>query len=198
MKIISIAGASASGKTTMSKVIMDELQETKKVSIISLDDYYLSEQEQVEKNGLCNFDHPSALDKDLLLQNINELKYCGTTLMPKYSFFDHKRIGYEEISACDIIVVEGLYANMFLYEMSDVLIFTESDFDTLLSRRILRDMTERGRELADIIKQYFEFVKPAYLKHIVEQKNYSDFIVTNYTIDEIHDFVKESLDLNAI
>jgi uridine kinase len=148
-------------------------------TIVSLDDYYLSEEQQIVNNGFCNFDHPDSCDYQLLIDNINELKRYEKTHMPKYCFKSKSRVGYEEISASGILIVEGLYASKLLKNISDFNIFVDVDLDLGLIRRIKRDIYSRGRELDEILEQYMRFVRPAYFKYVQNMKLDSDKIVCN-------------------
>ena len=89
MKIICIAGGSGSGKSTIARLMYQKYKSNSVV--LSLDDYYINEKQQIEINGYCNFDHSGAVDCKLLIHNINDLKEKGSTLVPKYSFEDRGR-----------------------------------------------------------------------------------------------------------
>ncbi len=195
MKIISISGASGSGKTTIAKLI-SKLYGTKNhtCNIISLDNYYLNEKQQIEVNSFCNYDHPNALDKELLVKNISELRNIGSSEIPNYSFILHDREGYSTINKSDILIIEGLYVNLFLEDIANIRIYVEADLDLLLARRILRDSVERGRTANDIIDQYIKFVRPAYFKYVTKQKSTSDIIIQNIkTIDDITETIIKEL-----
>ena len=176
MRIITISGASGSGKTTLADFIHKSLP---KSLLLSLDRYYLSKKQQIDKNGFCNFDEPSSLDTDLLKEHITDLKNTGTAKVPIYDFTISERSGYEDVSATGTIIIDGLFAGAVLSELSDLNIFVDVDLDLALLRRIHRDMNERGRTLQSVTEQYMNFVRPAYFKHIATIKARSDIILQN-------------------
>ena len=184
MKVITISGSSGSGKSTLSEMLKELRSDT---TIVSLDDYYLSEEEQIINNGFCNFDHPDSCNHELLIDNINELKRHGKAHIPKYCFKSKSRVGYEEISVSGILIVEGIYACKLLKNISDFNIFVDVDLDLGLIRRIKRDIYSRGRELDGILEQYIEFVRPAYFEYVQSMKLDANKIVCN---NGLHDEFK--------
>jgi len=177
VKVVAIAGGSGSGKTTLGSYIVE--QDPLVSLLISLDNYYLNKDEQIIRNGFCNFDHPLALDKELLLSNLKELDSNYETNIPKYCFRRRDRVDYQKVKKPSIVVIEGLYAIEFLKEIEAAKIFVEADSDLLLARRIKRDLKNRGRSLDNIFEQYFSEVKPAYDNYIVHQKNIANFLIKN-------------------
>lgn len=176
MKIITITGASGSGKTTLA----DEIHKVTESSVkISLDDYYLSPEEQIKLNGCCNFDDPAALDSEMLTKNIRDLVDNNNVSVPIYCFQKRKRQGFRDINSADLIIVEGLYTSLFLRELSNVDIFVSADLDIALIRRIQRDMKERGRTLDSVVEQYINYVKPAYSLYIEKLRSHADIVVEN-------------------
>ncbi len=176
MKIITISGASGSGKSTLAELIYGSLPNS---LLLSLDRYYLSKEEQINKNGYCNFDYPEAIDGELLKQDLISLKSKKPTRVPRYDFTISQRSGYEEVSASDCIIIEGLFAGSLIKDMSDLDIFIEVDLDLALLRRIQRDINQRGRSLASVTEQYLRDVRPAYFKHVESIKLNSDMILEN-------------------
>jgi uridine kinase len=177
MKIIAIAGGSGSGKTTLANYIK-ELNPQNSL-LISLDDYYFDKEQQMELNGFCNYDHPLALEKELLLQNLEDLQRDGEVDIPKYCFKKRHRIEYQKVKILKNIIIEGLYALDFLKDIKAMKIYVEADSDLLLSRRIKRDIQQRDRELDDILDQYIKSVKPAYDNFIINQKELADIVINN-------------------
>ena len=176
MNVITISGASGSGKTTLAEHIH---KSTPGSLLLSLDRYYLSKKEQVDKNGFCNFDDPSAIDAELLKKHLTELKTTGRTNVPVYDFTISERADYEEVAASGLIIIEGLFAGSILPIESNLKIFVEADLDLALLRRIKRDMNERGRTLESVTEQYINFVRPAYFKHVKNIKSNADHILSN-------------------
>ncbi len=194
MKIIAISGGSGSGKTTLANNILE--RNTKDNLLLSLDNYYLNKEEQIKKNGFCNYDHPLALDNEMLVKNIEELQYNSETEIPQYCFKKRDRTGYIKIKKPLLLIIEGLYAVEFLKDINTVKIFVEADADLLLSRRIKRDLETRGRTLNSVLEQYFSEVKPAYNNFIIQQKRISDLIIENNSQD-IQAFLSKFRELNT-
>ena len=177
--VIGIAGGTGSGKTTMAAKIQEAFPGQS--ILISQDSYYkacdglsLAERSQV------NFDHPDALDFDLLVYHLNELKQGRPIQKPVYNFRTHSRESYtEKVSPNQIIIVEGilLFAIPELCDSCDLKIFIDTDDDVRLLRRIERDMRERGRSLESICDQYLSTVKPMHEAFVQPSKKKADLIV---------------------
>ena len=197
MQVITISGASGSGKTTLAEYIH---QSTPGSLLLSLDRYYLSKKEQIEKNGFCNFDDPSAIDTELLKEHLAELRTTGRTNVPVYDFTISERTGHEEVATSGLIIIEGLFAGSILSIESNLKIFVESDLDLALLRRIKRDMNERGRTLESVTEQYIKSVRPAYFKHVENIKsNAHHILINNGSTDQLIEdgkFIIEELKLN--
>lgn len=176
MEIITISGASGSGKSSLAKLLHKALPES---LLLSIDRYYLSKQEQLNLNGFCNFDYPHSLDVDLMHEHLSLLKSKGQATVPVYDFTISERAGYEDVIAKDHIIVDGLFAGELLSEISDLDIFMDVDLDLALERRIERDMRERGRTLESVTNQFMNEVRPAYFKHIAHIKDKADIVFTN-------------------
>jgi len=176
VQVLTISGASGSGKTTLAEYIH---QSNPGSLLLSLDRYYLSKEEQVNKNGFCNFDNPSAIDTELLKEHLSELRTTGRTNVPVYDFTISERTGHEEVATSGLIIIEGLFAGSILSIESNLNIFVESDLDLALLRRIKRDMNERGRTLESVTEQYIKSVRPAYFKHVENIKSNAHHILIN-------------------
>ena len=177
MKIICIAGGSGSGKSTIAGLVHQKYKGNG--TVLSLDDYYINEKQQIEINGYCNFDHPGAVDCKLLIQNINDLKEKGSTLAPRYSFKNRDRVGFVKVKNSDFLIIEGLHSIVLLKGIFDVSIFIKSDLDLSLLRRINRDIADRGRSIESITEQYIKYVRPSYLMYIKGQELLSDIVIEN-------------------
>lgn len=176
MKIVTISGSSGSGKTTLAEQISKKLPNS---LLLSLDRYYLSKDQQIEMNGFCNFDFPTAIDIKLLKEHLAELKEKGSANVPQYDFTISQRVDYEIVTATNFIIIDGLFSGSLLIEESDLNIFVDADLDLALLRRIDRDMNERGRTLESVKNQYINDVRPAYFKHIESIKPKADIVITN-------------------
>jgi uridine kinase len=178
--ILGIAGGSASGKTTLTKAIIRELGQ-EHVSFIGHDSYYkelhhLSLQERAE----VNFDHPSALDTELLVKHLHQLKNGEVVNVPIYSFATHTRTPNTElVTPRRIIILDGIliFAEPQLLSLMDMKIFVDTEDDLRLIRRIKRDITERQRSIESVITQYTRTVRPMHLLYVEPSKRCADIIV---------------------
>lgn len=180
--VIGICGGSASGKTTVAKKIIEEL-DVPWVTLLCMDSFYkvLSEDaHRLAENNDYNFDHPDAFDFDLLTSTLARLKRGKRVEVPCYNFVTHSREKRTKILyGANVIICEGilLFAHKKLLDMMDMKIFIDTDSDVRLSRRLRRDITERGRDLEGVLKQYNKFVKPAFDHHIAPSMIHADLIV---------------------
>lgn len=178
--LIGIAGASASGKSLLANTIVKELG-SDQVAVISEDSYYKDNSTLAfEKRLQNNYDHPDAFDHDLLISHLKQLQAGKSVEIPIYNHTLHIR---EQQTRClgphSIIVLEGilLFAEVVLRELMDIRIYMDTPLDVCLSRRIERDVIERGREIATVLTQYQQTVRPMYSQFIEPSKHYADIIV---------------------
>mgnify|MGYP001240494023 CR=1 FL=1 len=185
--LILVAGGSASGKSTVVQEILDRAG-IDEVLIIKHDDYYLDQSHlPLQVRFLTNYDHPSSLDNQLLIDHLKKLLKGEPIDKPVYDFVNHTRgQDIEHLKPKPIIIVEGILIleNEEIRKLSDISLFVELDDDTRFIRRMLRDMKERGRSLESIINQYQSTVKPMFHKYIKPTKRYADVIIPN---DHKHD-----------
>ena len=180
MLVIGIAGGSGSGKTTVVKSIMKQLDG--KVVVIPQDSYYKdSSHLPMEERLKINFDHPAAIDWKLLCQQIRELKQGKTIQQPVYSYLTCSRSKTETVTVepADVIIVEGIliFTCKELRDQMNMKVFVDADDDDRLMRIIVRDIAERGRTVETAIEHYVETVKPMHLQFIEPSKRYADIIV---------------------
>ena len=179
--LILIAGGTGAGKTTVTNEILEELQEN--VTVINQDDYYKSYDElSFEERKKVNYDHPDALDMNLLVLHLKRLLKGQSIPMPRYDFIKYKRKSVKEVvRPSKVIILEGIMAleDERIRELASIKIFVESDDDTRFIRRLVRDMNERGRTVDDIIEQYLSTVKPMYHIFAKPTKRYADIIIPN-------------------
>ncbi|MGV8994174.1 MAG: uridine kinase [Flavobacterium sp.] len=182
MLIIGIAGGTGSGKTTVVHQIMNELPETE-VGIISQDSYYKETNSlSFDERALINFDHPRAIDFELLVDHLKELKAGNVIEQPIYSFVTHNRTTDTIIThPRKVMIVEGILilANAELREMCDIKIFVHADPDERLIRRLKRDIAERGRDLDEVLNRYQTTLKPMHEQFIEPTKAFADIIIPN-------------------
>jgi uridine kinase len=180
MLIIGIAGGTGSGKTTVVHQIMNELPEAE-VGIISQDSYYKENKNlSFDERALINFDHPRAIDFELLVAHLKELKAEKTVQQPVYSFVTHNRTE-DTITTHPrkVMIVEGILilANPELRDMFDVKIYVHADSDERLIRRMKRDIAERGRDMDEVLSRYQNTLKPMHQQFIEPTKAFADIII---------------------
>ncbi|WP_298500023.1 uridine kinase [uncultured Algibacter sp.] len=182
MLIIGIAGGTGCGKTTVVNKILNELPEGE-VGIISQDSYYkdtshLSYDERIK----INFDHPRSIDFDLLVKHLEELKNNSPIHQPVYSFVKHNRTGDTVLThPRKVMIVEGILilTNPELRDMFDIKIYVHADSDERLIRRLKRDISDRGRDLDEVLTRYQNTLKPMHNQFIEPMKEYADIIIPN-------------------
>ncbi|KAF2103382.1 uridine-cytidine kinase-like protein-like 1 [Rhizodiscina lignyota] len=180
--IIGIAGSSGSGKTSLALAVVAALN-LPWVVILSMDSFYnpLTPEQSIQafKNEF-DFDAPQAIDFDILVERLKDLKNGKKCEVPIYSFEKHARISKTQtIYSPHVLILEGIFAlhDQRILDMLDLKIFCEADADTCLSRRLVRDVEERGRDIQGCIKQWFNFVKPNFHKWVKPQREIADIIV---------------------
>ena len=201
MLIIGITGGTGSGKTTVVDQIVAELPACD-VCVISQDSYYhdtsdLSYDERVK----INFDHPSSIDFELLVEHLKELRKKNAFEQPVYSFVEHNRTG-DTITTepKKVIIVEGIliFTHPDLREMFDIKIFVHADSDEHLIRRLKRDIASRGRDLEEVLNRYQTTLKPMHEQFIEPTKEFADIIIpTNryntVAVDVIRSIIHQKL-----
>ena len=180
MLIIGIAGGTGSGKTTVVRKIIESLPPGQ-TAVIPQDSYYWdSSNVPVEERQNINFDEPAAIDFDLLVKHLKELKAGRPIEQPIYSFLTCTR-SKETITVepRDIVIVEGILilCNEELRNMMDMKVFVDADADDRLIRVIKRDIIERGRTVEMVIERYQRVLKPMPLQHIEPTNRYADIII---------------------
>ena len=182
MLIIGIAGGTGSGKTTVVNQILHELP-TDEVCVISQDSYYNETSNLTyDERKKINFDHPNAIDFDLLVHHLTELKKGTVIEQPIYSFITHNRTKDSlKTHPRKVIIVEGIliFNNKRLRDLFDIKIFVHAETDERLIRRLKRDVEERGRDVNEVISRYQNTLKPMHQQFIEPTKNYADIIIPN-------------------
>jgi len=201
MLVIGIAGGTGSGKTTVVNQIINELPEDE-VCVISQDSYYkatdnLSYEERIK----INFDHPRAIDFDLLETHISDLKSGKTIQQPIYSFVTHNRTKDSiKTHPRKVLIIEGIliFNSKKLLDLFDIKIFVHADADERLIRRVRRDIKERGRDIDEVLDRYKDTLKPMHQQFIEPTKNFADIIIPNdryntVAIDIVRTVISERL-----
>ena len=182
MLIIGIAGGTGSGKTTVVNQILHELP-ADEVCVISQDSYYKETVNlNYEERTKINFDHPKAIDFELLVDHLTQLRKNKIIEQPVYSFITHNRTSDVLIThPRKVVIVEGIliFNNSELRNLFDIKIFVHADTDERLIRRIRRDIEERGRDINEVLTRYQTTLKPMHQQFIEPTKNYADIIIPN-------------------
>lgn len=178
--IIGVTGGSGSGKTSVSRAILNHFPEHS-IMMLEHDSYYKDQSHLAFEDRLkTNYDHPLAFDTDLLIEHLSKLLNYETIEKPVYDYVKHTRSDETVIQEPkEVIILEGILIleDERLRELMDIKIYVDTDDDIRIIRRIKRDMQERGRTLDSIIEQYLSVVKPMYNQFIEPTKRYADVIV---------------------
>ncbi len=180
MLVVGIAGGTGSGKTTVVRKIIEKLPKDS-VAVLSQDSYYKDQSHlPLEERQKINFDHPNAIEFDLLIDHIKKLKQGQAIEQPIYSYLTCARAKETiHVEPKEVVIVEGILVLTVpeLRELFDIKVFVDADADDRLIRVIHRDLEERGRDVATVLKRYQETVKPMHEQFIEPSKKYADLIV---------------------
>jgi uridine kinase len=178
--LIGIAGGTGSGKSTVASKIAAGLPDDS-VAIIDHDSYYKEHSHlTVEERARLNFDHPDALDNDLLVAHLEQLRAGRAVDIPIYDFKTHGRAAEKRhLEPRRILIVEGIlvFVEERVRKLLDVKIFVDTDADIRVFRRIRRDLEHRGRTFQSIREQYYKTVRPMHLQFVEPSKRWADLIV---------------------
>ena len=178
--IIGISGGTGSGKSTVADAIINEVGKDNIVYICH--DSYYKDISTYKKDEVVNYDHPNALDTDLMISDLISLMNGNTINIPMYDYITHKRLlKTREINLKSIILIEGIliYNNINLRNLFNIKMYVDTEADERLIRRINRDFINRGRNVDEVIKQYTKFVKPMHNQFVEPTKNFADIIIPN-------------------
>jgi uridine kinase len=178
--LMGIAGGTGSGKTTLAFAIADGLPAG--AAEIVQHDWYYRDRSHVPEDARheINFDEPEALDNELLVAHLEDLRAGRSVEAPRYDFVSHtRRHETRTIPPARVILVEGilLYAVPRLRDLFDLRIFVDTDDDIRLLRRIRRDVIERGRDIDAIDRQYRHSVRPMHLAHVAPTRACAHLII---------------------
>lgn len=186
--LIGVAGGTASGKSTVCERIMEcvvkqSFEKERQIISLSQDSFYrgLSAEESAKAaRGQFNFDHPDAFDHELMLQCMADIQDGKATKVPVYDFKTNSRTGeFTVVYPSDVVLFEGILVFYYpaIRDKFDMKLFVDTDADTRLSRRVLRDIEERGRDLEHVLHQYTTLVKPAFEEFCLPTKKFADVII---------------------
>src|SRR5436189_2246048 len=178
--VIGVAGGSGSGKTTVVTRIVEALDKTR-VTVLDHDRYYRDRNDlRLEERAALNYDHPNALETDLLVKHVRELKSGKSVDVPQYDFTRHARLSETTtFQPRRALIVEGIlvFTDAALRDLMDIKVFVDTDSDTRFIRRLQRDVAQRGRTMDSVIDQYQHTVKPMHLEFVEPSKRYADVII---------------------
>jgi len=178
--IVGIAGGTGSGKTTVAKRIASSLPASA-VSTIEHDAYYRDRSDLAfEERAQVNYDHPDALETELLIAHLDRLRAGEPVDVPIYDFKAHARAAESRrVIPTPIVLVEGIlvFVEPGLRERLDIKLFVDTDADIRIFRRIRRDMEHRGRTFESVREQYYKTVRPMHLQFVEPSKRTADLII---------------------
>lgn len=176
--VIGIGGGSGSGKTTIAEALADAIDG---VTFLRHDDYYRHLPDlTLQERAMLNYDHPDALETDLLVKHLDMLRDGQPIEKPTYDFTNHLRSSVTiAIAPSPVVVIEGILvlAEPGLRDHMDLKVFVDTDADLRLARRLERDITERGRTADSVLRQYLATVRPMHLQFVEPSKRHADIII---------------------
>ena len=177
--VIGIAGGTGSGKTTITRKLMQRFGAD--VSVIYHDNYYKAHHNMpYEERAKLNYDQPDAFDTDQLIEAVRALKRGRSVICPVYDYSIHDRSEKTvTVKPARVVIVEGIliFENRELCSLMDIKVFVDADADVRILRRIVRDVRDRGRSLESVVNQYLSTVKPMHEKYVEPSKRNADIIV---------------------
>ena len=177
--VIGIAGGTGSGKTTITKRLMERFGGD--VSVIYHDNYYKAHHNMpYEERAKLNYDHPDAFDTEELIRDVRRLKAGYPVTCPVYDYSIHDRSDQViVVQPAKVIIVEGIliFQSRELCKEMDIKIYVDTDADVRILRRIMRDVRDRGRSLDSVVSQYLNTVKPMHEQFVEPSKRNADIIV---------------------
>jgi uridine kinase len=199
--IIGICGGTGSGKTTVANRILESVSASE-VVFIQQDSYYRNLKDlPLDYRQVANFDHPDALDNDLLVNHVRRLRSGEPIELPLYDFKTHTRlVETRAVKPQPIVIVEGIliFAEARLLEQMDIKVFVDTPDDIRFIRRLRRDVAERGRTVESVIEQYLATVRPMHMQFVEPSKRHADVIIPEgghnlVSIDLISGKIRERL-----
>ncbi len=177
--VIGIAGGTGSGKTTITKKMIQHFGSD--VSVIHHDNYYKAHHDMsYEERSKLNYDHPDSFDTDMLVEAVKELKRGHSVVCPVYDYTVHDRSDKTvTVNPAKVVIVEGIliFSCKELCRQMDIKIYVDTDADVRILRRIMRDVRDRGRSLDSVVNQYLSTVKPMHEQFVEPSKRNADIII---------------------
>ena len=177
--IIGIAGGTGSGKTTLTRKLLETFGDD--VSVVYHDNYYNKLVGMTyEERCKVNYDHPDSFETDLMVEDLKKLAAGEVIHCPVYDYTIHNRSNdFVQVNPAKVVIVEGIliFEHKALRNLMDIKIFVDTDADVRILRRILRDVKERDRSLESVITQYLTTVKPMHEQFVQPSRQYADIVV---------------------
>ena len=178
--VLGVAGGTGSGKTTVARAILERVGQHR-IAFLEQDSYYRDIEWSSDAELLHhNFDHPGALDDELLAEHVRVLKSGRAIEVPIYDFVRHRRTARtRRVEPRPVVLLEGilLFVDPEVRSLLDFKIYVDTDADIRLIRRLGRDLAERGRSVDDVLRQYLETVRPMHLEFVEPSKRWADVIL---------------------
>ena len=195
--VIGIAGGTGSGKSTFTNRLRDRFPDD--VAVLYHDNYYRRQDNiPFEERKKVNYDHPSSLETDLMIEHLKLLKQGIAVDCPVYDYSLHNRSDKTiHVEPRPIILAEGilLLADPLLRDLIDIKIYVDADADERILRRIVRDVKERGRDLDNIVSQYLTTVKPMHYLFVEPTRATADIVINSGMNDVAFDIVQSKIKL---
>jgi uridine kinase len=178
--VIGICGGTGSGKTSVANRLLKSVK-AGDVVYLQQDSYYRNLNDlPLDFRRAVNFDHPGAVDNDLLVEHLKALKSGQQVELPVYDFKHHMRLPETlRVEPTPIILIEGIliFADARLLQEMDIKVFVDTPDDLRFIRRLRRDIAERGRTADSVIEQYLSTVRPMHMQFVEPSKRYADVII---------------------
>jgi len=183
--LIGICGGSASGKSQLASQLLGRFKNGC-ASLVCLDRYYRNPEAFPEANR-GNYDHPDAIDQNLLKSHLMALKAGRSVELPEYDFSQRRRIGCTPFPPRPVVLVEGLLLLSIpdVRSLMETTLYVDAPGDIRLARRLRRDTLERGRTMESVLKQYEETVRPMHLQHVERYRRKADHRISGLNAPEI-------------
>ncbi|MEP6848906.1 MAG: uridine kinase [Acidobacteriota bacterium] len=199
--IIGICGGTGSGKTTIARAIVETVG-AQNVILIEQDSYYRNLADMpLDERHQANFDHPDAIDSDMLVNHIKRLRQDEPIEMPLYDMVTHTRRSETlELLPRPVVIIEGIliFAESRILDLLDFRVFVDTPDDVRLMRRLRRDVIERGRTFERTLDQYERTIRPMHFEFVEPSKRHADIIIpegaqTGLTVEFLCSMVREKL-----
>ena len=179
--IIGIAGGTGSGKSTFTNKLKDTFHED--VAVLYHDNYYRDQSDiPLEERKKTNYDHPDAMETELLVEHPHQLKEGKAIECPVYDYTMHTRSNQVmKVEPKRVILLEGILvlADERLRDLMDVKVYVEADADERILRRVIRDVKERGRDIEGVVEQYLTTVKPMHYLYVEPTRTTADIVINS-------------------